>query len=316
MRRRLSTKLLQSTLFPVLVSVASVGLAQQPGAPAGAYADDSRIVISVDDQKMTSADVEKFINSLPPQYQAFYRGPGRAQLPQYLVQMKILLAESRKDHVADQPEVKEAIQIATDSILADAERRHLEKKVQVSDKEIEDHYEKHKAEYEQVHLRHIVVVTDDASVPLPQRPSHPAMTVEEARKKLEHIRKQAEAGTDFALLAEANSDDVATARAGGDLGYANRSSLLPPISKAAFSLQPGQISEVIGTPYGLELVKVDDRRTQPLSEVRQSLVSEIQRSKAGQALQQIISQHQITVDEAFFSAKPLATAAASSSAPH
>jgi parvulin-like peptidyl-prolyl isomerase len=94
---------------------------------------------------------------------------------------------------------------------------------------------------------------------------------------------------------------VATAPTGGDMGYMNRQNLLPPLAKAAFALNPGQVSDIIATPYGLELIKVEDRRTKPLSEVRQDLIAEIRRTKADQAFQEELGRHKVVVDKAFFS---------------
>jgi peptidyl-prolyl cis-trans isomerase C len=304
---------LRTALILLLAWNSQAAWSQQPSAPPATEQTKpgDKVVITVDDQKMTAADVDKFIESLPPQYRAFYSGLGKSQLPRYLVQMKVLLEGARKDNLKDDPKVKRAIEIASNSILADAERQRLQDKIPVSEKEIEDLYQSRKEDFDEVHLRHIVVITDDASIQLPERPTHPPLSEADARKKLEDLRKQALAGTDFALLAKANSDDISTARTGGDLGYAKRSGLLPPVAKAAFALKPGEVSDIIGTPYGLEIIKVEGRRTQSLAEVREQLKADIQKSKAGKAFQQTLSQHKVVVDQDFFSGSPNANATAS-----
>jgi peptidyl-prolyl cis-trans isomerase C len=293
---------LKSALVAILALAAQCAWAQEPSVPAPFTPVDpkDRVVITVDDQTMKGADVEKFIDSLPPQYRAYYRGPGRAQLPQYLVQMKVLMEEAQKDNLQDLPDVKEAISIATGSILADAERKHLEGKIQVTDKEIEDFYQKKKPELEEVRLRHIVLATDTRSIDLPGGFGVPPLPEAEARKKLEDFRKQLAGGADFAQLAKTNSADLATANSGGDMGYLNRQNLLPPLANAAFALNPSQVSDVISTPYGVEIIKVEDRRTKPLSQVRQGLITEIRRTKSDQSFQEELARHKIVVDKAFF----------------
>ena len=302
MTRRLELGL-KSALVMLLSLTVQRGWSQEPSVPAPFTPVDpaDRVVLTVDDQTMKGADVDKFIESLPPQYRAYYQGPGRALLPQYLVQMKVLLEAAQKDNIEDLPEVKEAISIATGSIMADAERKHLEAKIAVSDKDIEDLYQKKKTDFEEVRIRHIVIQTDTRSLDLPGGASGPPMPETEARKKLEDLRKQLADGADFALLAKANSADAATAGAGGDMGYMNRQNLLPPLAKAAFALNPSQVSDIISTPYGLEIIKVEDRRTKPLSEVRQDLIAEIRKTKADQAFQEELSHHKVVVDKAFFS---------------
>jgi parvulin-like peptidyl-prolyl isomerase len=92
---------------------------------------------------------------------------------------------------------------------------------------------------EQVHARHILVDT-----------------AEEAKR----IRAQLEAGADFAALAKAHSLDQSTRDNGGDLGYFPRGVLVSAeVEDAAFSLQPGQFSDVITSALGYHIVQVVER---------------------------------------------------------
>src|SRR3990172_549865 len=90
----------------LILACAHLAWSQAPAAtPAGKQPNaEAQVVISVGEEKMTAADVEKFLQALPPQYRAYYGGPGKQLLPQYLVQMKILAAEARKQNVQEQPE--------------------------------------------------------------------------------------------------------------------------------------------------------------------------------------------------------------------
>jgi len=92
---------------------------------------------------------------------------------------------------------------------------------------------------EQVHARHILVDTEEEA---------------------QHIRSQLQAGADFANLAKAHSQDKSTRDNGGDLGFFPRGILVAPeVEEAAFSLQPGQFSEVIPSPLGFHIVQVVER---------------------------------------------------------
>lgn len=77
-----------------------------------------------------------------------------------------------------------------------------------------------------------------------------------ARNLLERIR----AGEDFSALAVANSLDLSTRVAGGDLGWFPRGWLtMPEVEQAAFNLQPEETSEVIATALGFYIVRVLER---------------------------------------------------------
>ncbi len=78
-------------------------------------------------------------------------------------------------------------------------------------------------------------------------------------EEIGRLRAEIEAGTDFAELAEAISDDQGSAAQGGSLGTFGRERMVKPFSDAAFALEPGQVSEPVETRFGLHLIKVDDK---------------------------------------------------------
>ena len=84
---------------------------------------------------------------------------------------------------------------------------------------------------------------------------------QQARNKLLAIRQEIVSGKlDFAEAAKKNSQ-CQSAPNGGDLGYIQRKFMVEePFAKAAFALQPGQISDVVQTDFGLHLIKVTDRK--------------------------------------------------------
>lgn len=289
--------------IPFFLSWTLWGWAQQPSVPGtvGAVKPEARVVLTVDDQKMTGEDVEKFIQSLPPQYRAYYEGPGKPQLSHYLVQLKVLAGEALKEKLEDQPEVKQAIEIARNSILADAAKRRLEQSIPVTEAQLKQEYEKHRAELEEVRIRRLLIRTSNAALSPAAAPGHPALPDSEARKKLENLRKQILVGADFAELARGNSEDLATAGSGGDMGYVNRQTVLPPIANVAYALSPGQVSEIFGTPYGLELIKLEDKRIKPLAEVRSQLEAQLRQGRLQEMLQNLVAQHHVVVDQEFFS---------------
>ncbi len=84
---------------------------------------------------------------------------------------------------------------------------------------------------------------------------------QKAIAKLENIRKRiVEDGEDFAELAKTYSDDFASARVGGDLGWTKRGKFVPAFEAAAYNLDEGEISDIVESPFGFHLIQLITRR--------------------------------------------------------
>ncbi len=92
--------------------------------------------------------------------------------------------------------------------------------------------------------------------------SHPEYDTKGQRGKAEDVVKRARGGEDFGALAKQFSEDPSNKDKGGDLGWFGRGQMVKTFEDAAFALKPGEVSEVVETPYGFHVIKVDERRTQ------------------------------------------------------
>lgn len=88
------------------------------------------------------------------------------------------------------------------------------------------------------------------------------------RTLIQSIQERAAEGEDFAELAAQYSQD-GSAQNGGDLGYFGRGRMVAPFEEAAFQLQPGEVSDVVETPFGYHVIKLEDRRQPELGEQRE-----------------------------------------------
>lgn len=123
------------------------------------------------------------------------------------------------------------------------------------EKELADYYEKNKFLYhqsEQVHARHILIKADkDAS----------EQQKKDAKEKAENLRKQiVDEKKDFAELAKQFSEDPGSRDNGGDLGFNESGAWVPEFSNAAFALKPGEVSQVVETPFGFHIIKVEEKK--------------------------------------------------------
>jgi peptidyl-prolyl cis-trans isomerase C len=156
--------------------------------------------------------------------------------------------------------------------------------IQVSDDEVRAFYEGNPELFdakEQVHARHIVF---SASL------EADAQTVAEARAKAEDARRRVLAGEDFAELARELSEGP-TAPEGGDLGFFVRGQTAPAFEAAAFALEPGGISPVVRSPFGLHVIKVEEKRPArrlPLDEVSENVRSLLAQQKTGEHVAKLV----------------------------
>jgi peptidyl-prolyl cis-trans isomerase SurA len=94
-------------------------------------------------------------------------------------------------------------------------------------------------------------------------------TEAQVREKLAEFKRRIQAGqADFAQLARENSQD-ASARNGGDLGWASPGMFVPEFEEVMNTLSPGQIADPIVSRFGLHLIQLVERRQSTLGQKEQ-----------------------------------------------
>jgi peptidyl-prolyl cis-trans isomerase C len=134
---------------------------------------------------------------------------------------------------------------------------------------------------EQIEARHILVSTEGVE-------GEEAM--QEARERAEDIKQELEEGADFAELAQDRSDGPSASR-GGSLGTFGRGQMVPPFEEEAFSLEVGEISDVVQTQFGFHVIQVTDKTESgkmPFAEAKPQIDQYLAQQKRGEAIQEYL----------------------------
>lgn len=152
-------------------------------------------------------------------------------------------------------------QMKVDSVIRDF-RLAYEKKNPVLEEDMKKYYEEHLDEFHvnEVRASHILIATmDENRVPLSDTEKG------EAKKKAEAALKRVRAGEDFAQLAKELSQDPGSAANGGDLGFFPKGQMVKAFEDAAFSMKPGEVSDLVESEYGYHIIKVVEKKDQTYS---------------------------------------------------
>jgi peptidyl-prolyl cis-trans isomerase C len=83
---------------------------------------------------------------------------------------------------------------------------------------------------------------------------HCAHILVEKLSLAQELKTKIAKGESFANLAKEYSIDSSKKR-GGDLGYFGRGTMVQEFEKSAFSLEKGQVSDIVKTQFGYHIIK-------------------------------------------------------------
>lgn len=146
--------------------------------------------------------------------------------------------------------------------------RELANKVTITDETAKKYYDDNLKAFNQpemVKASHILLSILESGT----RTEIPAEKKKEKRELADKLQARAKAGEDFAALVKEFTEDLGSKERGGEYTFA-RGKMVPEFEAAAFSLMPGQISEVVTSQFGYHIIKVVEKiapKTLPYAEV-------------------------------------------------
>lgn len=217
-------------------------------------------------------------------------------LDNYVITREVLYQEAKKKGLDKNKEILAKVDNFKRAMVIDALLEEvLRKKAEVSENEIGQYYKENKdlfTEPLEVKIRHIFVASEPA---------------------LKEVLMKLSKGESFEKLAATYNVDPSRGD-GGNLGYIRRGQLAPSFAsfeEAAFSLRKrGEISEVVKTPYGYHLIRLEDSKgkfERPLDQVKEKIRFFLQTKKRQDAYLQYVkeakSRAKIVINEKLWAAE-------------
>jgi foldase protein PrsA len=152
---------------------------------------------------------------------------------------------------------------------------YILKDMKFTEEELQKYYEQNRNEFLIPEKRRIAHILIDLQY-----------TAKEVIKKLKE-------GESFEDLAKSYSKDLETAKRGGEVGWIGKGEVLPPIEKAAFSLNSGEVSDLVQTDLGYHIIKLlEIRPAQPMdfSQAKKEIEKKVLKKKRDEKIAHWINQ--------------------------
>jgi peptidyl-prolyl cis-trans isomerase SurA len=150
-------------------------------------------------------------------------------------------------------------------------------KIHVAESESLEYYEANRAKYSEedtYRARHIFFKISEKA---------PADAIKRTMTTALMVLAEAKEGKDFAELAKSYSEDPAARKDGGNLGTFKKGDMMPELEAAILSLKPGEVSDLVYTPSGFHIVKLEERTTgkmKPFETVKAEIDETLYRKKS------------------------------------
>lgn len=255
-----------------------------------AVADSSIVPRTVSEQVRRLIEEERVVREI-----RFMPGEFRARINVTDEQLNAFYEANQKDFLLPESARVEYVVLTLDDVARD---------VEVSEAEALAYYEQNRTRWgqdEQRKASHILFTAGDGGS---------ARDKAGARKQADQVLAQLRANPrEFEKLARQFSKDPGSAVNGGDLGQFGRNMMVKPFEQVAFSLQPGEISDLVESEFGFHIIRVDavvPAQVKPFAQVRTEIETDLRRQAAQKKYAEAAEIFTNTVYEQADSLKPVA----------
>lgn len=282
------------------LSLALLVISTWPPVFSAAHLQD-RIVAIVNSELIMLSDVKREFETEQERLSREHHGddlPQRLKTAEYMALTKLIErrlqlqeAKAKKVEVSDL-EVKQALEqmkrqgnplditnanhvqtVRDQLLLMRVVDQHIRGNITIGDSELKRFYQEHRDRFalpEEYHLSQIIIQVRSSD--------GLAEALTKARRAMDDLKR----GEKFEDVARQYSDG-ANALQGGRLGLVRQGELLPAIEEAVAHLVPGGISNIIESPEGIQIIRMDDRKAKQFrryEEARREIQELVYRQKS------------------------------------
>ncbi|MBI3306746.1 MAG: peptidylprolyl isomerase [Candidatus Omnitrophica bacterium] len=275
-----------------------------------------RVVAVVNDEPITQSELDFLLRPVYENYSKEYQGDmlaeklddARQKLLNQLIEDRLVIQEAKargieadpaelekewdqlRTRLSGQKKMEDALasegltqtsmkdQLKKQLMIRNLQDQEIRAKVVVSPLAVEEYYKTHIEEFsgqERLKVRSITLTKSEEA-------RERGLADEIAKAKIEDIYKRVKAGSDFEEQAKNFSED-SNAKNGGISEWVMRGEMIPAIDEIIFKLTPGQISEIIETPMGYHIFRLEEKeegKKKSLEEVRSEIFGKLYQKEA------------------------------------
>jgi parvulin-like peptidyl-prolyl isomerase len=234
------------------------------------------VVGKAGDFVLREADLDRLIGNQSPEFQRSLREQPaqRINLVRQILLTEAVAAKARREGFDRKPEVREQVSYLIDQYLA---QEYIGKvvvaDVLVPEQELKKYYQEHEKDFilpEAIKARHIFFEAAIDAAPEVKG---------KARAKAEEVLRRLRNGEEFSSLAKEFSQDADSAAKGGELGWISPGKTnSEEFEKVLFALKAGETGDIVETPFGFHIIRVDerrDKRTATFDETREQILNRL-----------------------------------------
>jgi PPIC-type PPIASE domain len=226
---------------------------------------------------VTKAEFEKLVEAVNPQMS----GPGRRQLAESYPRLLLFAQQARQLGLDQDPRFAEMLRYATVQLLTQRLDQYFEQQAaNISDSDVNEYYKQNAAKFERAELMRIFVPRQSRrDQNAPSGAPGNALAEEPMLSVAKSIQARAANGQDFHQLQEQAFEAAGISSGAPNVSMGKISPTGVPINhQQVFTMQPGQVSDVISDGSGYYIYKLVSRQAVPVSQVskqiRKAIISE------------------------------------------